>query len=584
MYIEHLLGKRLFHDPKDAVTPGHKALLRGGYIRQIGQGIFALLPLGFSVCAKIEKIIREEMNRVGGQEIQMPVVIPADLWLESGRYHTVGEELVRFEDRTGRDCVLNMTHEEVVVDVARGNIDSYRQLPFMIYQIQTKFRDEPRSRGGLIRVREFVMKDAYSFHRTQEDLEQYYEKCHEAYARIFKRCGMKNIIDIQSDSGIMGGKVAHEFMLINPVGEDTIFVCDACAYRANKEVAVSKRKYDFDEELQDLADVETPDKKTIEEVAEFLGTTPDRCCKTVAFMMDDEEPVFAFIRGDIEVNQAKLEKLLGTGNIRPLEDEEFEACGSVAGFVGPVGIDKEKVRMIFDESVKNTPNLVVGANKKDVHKTGFNFGRDFQSDEVYDISEVLGGEPCPECGEPLRSTRGIEVGNIFQLGTRYSSAMSFTYQEEDGTEAYPIMGCYGIGVGRTMAGVVEESRDDNGPVWPVNLAPYPVQICCLQAKDENIRNAGVKLHDDLKAAGLEPVLDARQVGAGFMFSDADMIAAPIRVILSRRNMKKSAVELKYRLQDAPEDLPGEASMENAVETIKEIHERLMNAAEIDSTE
>ena len=574
MLLEKLIGKRLFNDPRDAQTPGHKILLRGGYIRQIGQGIYSLLPLGKKVAARVENIIREEMNRIGGQEILMPVVIPAELWLESGRYHSVGQELVRFKDRTGHDCVLNMTHEEVVVDVARSNIESYRQMPCMIYQIQTKFRDEPRSRGGLIRVREFTMKDAYSFHRSQEDLEKYYMICHDAYTRIFKRCGLREVVDIKADSGIMGGAVSHEFMLVSPVGEDTLLLCDKCGYRANREVATSGKEYCYDEPLRELEDVETPGQKTIEEVAGFLGVTTDHCCKCVAFMADEKRPVAAFVRGDFEVNQSKLARILGTGNIRPMEEEEFEPAGTVAGYVGPVGLDPEKIEMIFDLSVAKTPNLVIGANKFDWHRTGFNFGRDFSSENVHDIRDIVEGEPCPECGAPLRAARGIEIGNIFQLGTKYSSAMNFTYQEEDGTQKTPIMGCYGIGVGRTLASVVEESHDDHGPIWPMTIAPYPVHICCLQSKDEEIRKAGEKLHDDLCSIGLEPVLDIRQVGAGFMFSDADLVGAPVRVILSRRNLKNEVVELKYRVVDPPEDLPNQAPLAGAAEKIGEICETL----------
>ncbi len=572
MLLELLVGKRLFNDPKDAQTPGHILLLRGGYIRQIGQGIFALMPLARKVVSRIEQIIREEMDEIGGQEILMPVVIPAELWMESGRYYSVGSELVRFKDRTDHACLLNMTHEEVVVDIARAHIDSYRQLPCMLYQIQTKFRDEPRSRGGLIRVREFTMKDAYSFHRTQEDLAEYYMQCHAAYARIFRRCGLKDVIDIESDTGIMGGSVAHEFMLINPVGEDTIFRCEGCGYRSNREVAVTSRTYEYDEPLLELKEAHTPGQKTIEDVAAFLGSTPERCCKAVAFMADDS-PVIAFVRGDLEINQAKLKKVLGTANIRPMEEVDFQKTDIIAGYIGPVGMT-EQARMVFDPSVVSTPNLIIGANRAEYHRTGFNFTRDCGTGATADISEVREGDPCPKCGRTLNATRGVEVGNIFQLGIKYSAAMKFLYKEEDGSERHPIMGCYGIGVGRTMACVVEESRDDHGPIWPISIAPYPVHICCLQAHEDAIRTAGKNLHDALKAVGREPVLDIRNVGAGFMFSDADLIGAPVRLIVSPRNLKKGAVEIKYRVTTPPEGLPTEAPLETAVEIVAGICDKL----------
>lgn len=569
MHIEQLVGRRLQDDPKDAQTPGHRLLLRGGYIRQIGQGIYTLLPLGYRAARNVERIIREEMDAIGGQELLMPVVSPAELWQESGRYEAVGPELLRFTDRTDHPCVLNMTHEEVVVDAARSQVDSYRQFPFMVYQIQTKFRDEPRSRGGLIRVREFTMKDAYSFHRTQEDLAHTYREVHAAYARIFQRCGLRNVIDIESDSGMMGGSVAHEFMLVSPIGEDTLAICEESGYRANREVARAARRYEFNEEAQPIAEVHTPGQKTIEEVTTFLGLPTDRACKAVAFMAG-ERPVVAFVRGDYDVNPAKLKKAAQAPDLRPMTDAEFEAIGSAAGYVGPLGLDAERVTMLFDESVARTPNLVIGANKNDYHCTGFNFSRDLPGVAFTDLSDVVDGDPCPISGNPLKLVRGVEIGNIFQLGTKYTEAMDFKYSEEDGSLRVPTMGCYGIGVGRTMACVVEESHDDNGPIWPISVAPFAIQICCLQAKDEELRGKALEVYDRLRAEGLDPLLDARQVGAGFMFADADLIGAPIRIILSRRNLAKGVAELKYRLVEPREDLPGEAPLEGLHTTIREI--------------
>ncbi|MDK2970727.1 MAG: prolyl-tRNA synthetase [Candidatus Sumerlaeota bacterium] len=575
MLIEHLVGKRIADAPKDAQTPGHRLLLRGGYIRQVGQGIYTLLPLAHRVCQRVEAIIREEMNRVGGQELLMPVVSPAELWEESGRYQTVGSEMLRFTDRNDHPCVLNMTHEEVIVDAVRANIDSYRQFPFLVYQIQTKFRDEPRSRGGLIRVREFTMKDGYSFHRTDECLDKTYHEVHKAYTRIFKRVGLRRFIDIESDTGMMGGSVAHEFMLVSDVGEDTLVLCSACDYRANREVARSKRVYESSEAMQPLTNVETPGQKTIDEVTTFLKSDARHACKAVAFMAG-EKPVVAFVRGDFDVNLAKLKRALRTGDVRPMEDSEFASFGSVAGFVGPLGVDTAKVTLLFDESVAQSPNLIIGANAVDLHTTGFNFTRDLPAGTpVHDLTDVNEGDPCPCCGKPLSLERGIEIGNIFQLGKKYTAAMRFEYSEEDGSLAIPTMGCYGIGVGRTMASVVEESNDKYGPIWPISIAPFQVQVCCLGAsKDPSIADVGRKVYDDLRAAGIETLFDARAVGAGFMFADADLIGAPLRVIVSPRNQKKGVAELKYRVVEPPADLPAEAPLDNLIPALQEILARL----------
>lgn len=582
MFIESLIGKRLADEPKDAQTPGHRLLLRGGYIRQVGQGIYSLLPLAFRICQKVENIVREEMNAIEGQEVLMPVVSPAELWKESGRYNAISGELLRFKDRTGHDCVLNMTHEEVVVDLARGNIDSYRQLPCMIYQIQTKFRDEARSRGGLIRVREFTMKDAYSFHRSWEDLLQYYAQCHAAYTLIYKRCGAKNVLDIESDTGMMGGNVAHEFMLVSEVGEDTLVICKESGYRANREVAKAAYHFAPDASLEPLVEVATPGQKTIAEVAGFLKRPVEKTCKSVAFMADDQ-PVFAFVRGDFEVNQQKLKRALGgVGNLRMMEEAEILACGSIAGYVGPVGIDQSKVRLVIDESVVKTSNLIIGANKYDVHSTGFNLLRDLVktdggsfADNV-DIKDVREGDPCPLSGKPLTLTRGIEVGNIFQLGTKYAEALNFSYDEEDGKRVFPIMGCYGIGIGRTMASILEESHDQYGPLWPMTIAPFQVQVCCLQGKVEEIKQRSEDIYHSLRKAGVEVLLDKRAVSAGFMFSDADLIGAPVRLIVSKRNLEQNQVEVKYRLSHPDPSLPTTISLDNLVNDVRAVVQQLID--------
>ena len=577
MLIEQLVGKRLPDAPREAQSAGHTLLLRGGYIRQIGTGIYALLPLGQRACRKVEQIIREEMEAVGCQEVLMPVTTPADLWIESGRYQKVGPELLRFEDRTGAQMVLNMTHEEVVVEVARSQVETYRQFPFGLFQIQTKFRDEPRSRGGLIRVREFTMKDAYTFHRTQECLERTYAAYHEAYTRIFKRIGLRNVIDVQADSGMMGGAISHEFMLVTPIGEDPLVVCEESGYRANREVAAARREFPHEGEAQaPMTEVHTPGQKTIEEVAAFLKTTPERTCKCVAFVGDDGRNILAFIRGDMEVNQQKLKGVARTRELRPMMEDEFAEFGGVPGYCGAVGLDEMKVEMFFDESVARTPNLVVGANKTDWHCTGFNFARDFPQGKVVDLYEVQDGDACPLSGKPLRVVRGVEVGNIFQLGTKYSEAMNFTYSEEDGSLRTPIMGCYGIGVGRCFASVAEESNDKHGPFWPLSIAPFQVQVCALQAaKDPQSAQVALEVYDKLKTQGVEVVLDARNVAPGFMFADADLVGAPVRVIISPRNLKNNVAEIKYRLAEPREDLPKELPLEGLAAKVHEIVRELL---------
>ena len=588
--------------------PSHQFLVRGGYVRQIGQGLYTLLPLAQRVRLKIERVIREEMDAIGGQEITMPVVAPAELWRASGRYEQVGGELVRFDDRTGHPHVLNMTHEEVVVDAVAASVDSYRQLPLMVYQIQTKFRDEPRSRGGLVRVREFTMKDGYSFHRTDEDLVAYYGEVHEAYVRIFRRMGLEQVVDIQSDVGMMGGSVAHEFMALSPHGEDSLLLCDACDYRANREVATTRRAPAAGTS-EALARVETPDQKTIEEVSSFLSTTADRTAKAVLFMArtpEDmaaapgpdghrpERPLVAFVRGDLDVNPAKLRNAAGVVEVRPMQPEEAEALGTAAGYVGPPLADAARAGLselapgadlahpqlvlLFDETVSRAEGgLVVGANEAGYHLTGFELARDGRPEEgrVVDVAEVREGDPCPSCSSPLRLARGIEVGNIFQLGTKYTKSMGFEYLEEDGKSRLPTMGCYGIGVGRSLACIIEEHHDEHGPLWPVVVAPFEAQVCCLQAKKPGVLDAGERIYQDLLAAGVEALLDDRKVGAGFMFADADLVSAPVRIIVSPRNLEAGKVELKYRLprslaEDPSLEPPDSAPLEEAAEVARRV--------------
>jgi prolyl-tRNA synthetase len=550
MRLSQLVGQRIKEAPRDAQSASHVYLIRGGYCRPVSTGIYSLLPLGMRICAKIEAIIREEMNAIDGQEILMPVVLPAELWEESGRYQSVGPELLRFKDRNDKAMVLGMTHEEAVCHLARTELNSYKQLPAMMYQIQTKYRDEARPRAGLIRVREFTMKDGYSFHASQECLEAYYERCHQAYENIFRRVGLGECISIEADSGMIGGAVSHEFMAVADCGEDTIFVSPDGSYKANRECAVSKLVYETADPLP-LEKVSTPGTKSIEDVAAFLGVEAKQTGKAVFYTDSEGGLVFVCIRGDIEVNEAKLKKLLQSPQLVFATDAEIQAAGAEPGYASLLDIDCAKIRVVVDPSFAQSPNLVVGANEADYHMTGFNYERDLaaatrEQITVADIAAVREGDPCPVTGEPLRMLKGIEVGNIFQLGTKYSAAMGCTYLDQNGKTQPFIMGCYGIGVGRTMASVIEQNHDEYGPVWPLSIAPYHVHICALNIKKDEVREASEKLYADLKAAGVEVLFDDRGEKAGFMFNDADLIGIPLRLILSPKTLAEGKVEFKRR--------------------------------------
>ena len=548
MRMSKLVGRRIKEDPKDAKTASHRFLIRGGYARPVSAGVYSLLPAGKRVVAKIEAIIREEMNRVDGQEVLMPVVLPAELWEESGRYGTVGEELLRFRDRNGKPMILAMTHEEAIVHLVRSEVSSYKQLPVMLYQIQTKYRDEARPRAGLIRVREFTMKDAYSFHTDQADLERYYARCHEAYERIFRRIGMKNVLSIQANSGMMGGKVSHEFMAICDCGEDTVITNDDHSYRANREIAVAAWTFDKGVPLP-LEKVHTPGRKTIEEVAEFLGVGPENTGKAVFYQnVRTGELIFALIRGDFEVNETKLANAVRASELKFADDAAILAAGAVPGYASPLGVDGSKVRIVVDRSAAESGNLAVGANEPEYHYKNFNFDRDLAGTEclVTDIASVREGDPCPLTGKPLRFLRGIEVGNIFQLGTKYSEPMNCCYLDRDGKSRPMVMGCYGIGVGRAMAAVIEQSCDDYGPIWPISIAPWQVEICAINPEKAGVGEACDRLYDELTAAGVEALYDDRGEKAGSMFSDADLLGIPLRLVVSPKTIADNAAEFRTR--------------------------------------
>ncbi|WP_410495688.1 proline--tRNA ligase [Cellulosilyticum sp. ST5] len=543
MLMSKLLGERFKEKPGEATSISHIYLLRGGYVRQVTNGIYSLLPPAKRVVSKIENIIRQEMDAIDGQEVLFPVALPGDLWRESGRFDAVGSELVRFKDRGGKDMVLGMTHEEAAVHLARTEAKSYNNYPFMIYQIQTKFRDEPRARGGLIRVREFTMKDAYSFHTSQEDLEAYYEQCLQAYHRIFARAGVPETVCVQSDTGMMGGKVAHEFMLLTDIGEDTIIICDSCDYQSNMEVATGKLPVATTEEGT-IEEVHTPNAHTIEEVANMLGVTADKTLKACVFEMEGhKEPLIVFIRGDLQVNEAKLQKVV-KATITPFEKYE-DTPNLCFGFMGPYNLDARDAKIIFDESLRNEKNLVVGGNKKDYHIKGISISRDIKDADFHDVAEVLEGQECPCCHGKLQFKRGVEVGNIFQLGTRYSESMGMTYIDSDGKAKTPIMGCYGIGVGRLLACIIEARHDEWGPIWPMSVAPWQVHICVLKSKKIDMDAIGNEIYNKLSSK-YEVIMDDRNVGAGVQFADADLLGIPVRVVVGEKNLKEGKVELMTR--------------------------------------
>lgn len=544
MKLSNMLGDRFRETPADCQIISQIFMIRGGYMKQVANGIYSLYMPARRIVRKIENIIREEMDLIDGQEVLFPVVMPADLWRESGRYDKIGSELARFKDRGGNDMVLGMTHEEASVQLVRGTPKAESAYPFMIYQIQTKFRDEPRARGGLIRVREFTMKDAYSFHTSQEDLEKYYARAYHAYERIFARCGVPEVVAVKSDSGMMGGNISHEFMLLTDIGEDTIVTCPECGYRSNMEAADLVVKNEKIGEAP-LTKVATPDQKTIEEVSAFLNKRPQDTCKAVVYQENlTDKYIVVFLRGDLEVNETKLRNFVGC-EIHPAT-EITEASGIVKGFIGPINF-KGNARVLFDKSLDGTDNLVCGANEEGYHYTGLSIERDLKVEGFCDVAKTYAGAICPVCGKPAISiSRGIEVGNIFQLGTKYSHSMGLQYQNKDGGFSDVIMGCYGIGVGRLCASVCEVRHDDYGPIWPITIAPWQVHLCAMRADKPEVREAADKLYNDLQKAGIEVIYDDRPVSAGVMFSDADLLGVPVRVIVSPKTLGRGAVEVAAR--------------------------------------
>ena len=591
MRMSKLFFQTLREAPADADVRSHQLMLRAGLVRQVAAGIFEYLPLGLRAKKKIEAILREEMDAIGGQEIVMPVVQPADLWKRTGRWYEIGDDLARLTDRGGRELVLGMTHEEVITELAAGVISSYRQLPVMLYQVQTKFRDEPRPRGGLIRVREFTMKDGYSFHASYASLDHYYPLVYQAYFNIFGRAGL-DVIAVESDTGMMGGTMAHEFMALTEVGEDTLLICDECGYKANRQVATFTKPEDGADASADplpMAEVATPGIDTIAALADFLGIPQSRTAKALFLVatieQDGEEKeqfVFVVVRGDMELNETKLSNALKARQLRPAQPDEIRAIGAEPGYGSPIGIQSENVLLVVDDLVLRSPNLVAGANREGWHLKNVNCGRDYEPDLIQDVVAAGDGHPCPVCSAPLRSVRGVEVGNIFKLGTKYSEAMEAVFLDEDGKSAPLVMGCYGIGAGRLMASVVETSNDDDGIVWPMTIAPQQVYLVSLATRrTPEVTEAADRVYSELMEAGIEVLYDDRNERAGVKFNDADLLGIPVRLTIGARGLKNGVVELKLRRGRDSRELPLDGLVDQIAQVVESEEARVLENIKTD---
>ncbi|MHB1293488.1 MAG: proline--tRNA ligase [Anaerolineae bacterium] len=563
MRFSTLFGRTLREAPSEADLTSHQLSLRAGLIRQLGAGIYSYLPLGWRVLRKIEQILREEMDAVDGQEMSMPVVQPAEIWRATGRYDAPapGPALMRFKDRSGHDMVLGMTHEEVITDLAKTELNSYRQLPLMVYQIQTKFRDEPRSRGGLVRVREFLMKDGYSFHADYDSLDAYYPRVYDAYVRIFARCGV-SALPVEADSGIMGGSVSHEFIVVSEAGEDTLILCRQCKYAANAEKATFEKGTGVAGEPAPMEKVATPGTTSIEAVSNLLGVETRQTLKAVFFSTPEGKVVFAVIRGDLDVNPNKLSNALGGVELHASTEEELKAAGIVAGYASPVGV--KGLRVIADDSLLTGSNWVAGANEAGYHLANVNYPRDFAVETVADIALARPGDRCGRCGGELAAVRGIEAGHVFKLGTKYSTAVGATFLDSDGTAKPLIMGCYGIGLGRLLACIIEQHHDEKGIVWPTSVAPFQVHMVSLGTNVPAVVEAADAMYQRLRAASLDVLYDDRSETAGVKFNDADLIGIPVRLTVSRRTVESGQYELKARWEQAPRLVP-DAELESAIE-------------------
>lgn len=537
----------LKEDPQDAEVISHKLMVRGAFIRKLMSGAYSYLPLGVRVIQKIEDIIREELNARGAQEILLPAIQPPEIWKKTGRYDVLGDVLIKFKDRHGRELVLGPTHEEIITDLVASSARSYKDLPLILYQIQTKFRDEPRPRFGIMRTSEFIMKDAYSFDRSTEGMEESYKKMYDAYCAIFERCGLPYIA-VEADPGIMGGNISHEFMVPTDAGEDEIIVCVKCKYAASTQVAKCKdgssKSGAKSQKKMPVAEVETPGITTIDKVSQLLKVTPDKLLKTLIYKADDNV-VALLVRGDFDTNENKLKNYLKCATLE-LADEKTvsDVTGAPVGFSGPVGL--KGVRIVADNSVKNMSNFIAGANKKDAHLLNVNMGRDFEVKEFADLRMITAQDPCPACGKAINVKKAIEIGHTFKLGTKYSDTLGAKFLDQEGKELPSVMGCYGIGVNRIAASLIEASSDKDGIIWPLSIAPYRILIIALNVGDKKVKEMSEKLYLELSNAGYDVLYDDRDESAGVKFKDADLIGIPIKVVIGSKNAKRGMLEIKDR--------------------------------------
>jgi prolyl-tRNA synthetase len=549
--------------PAEAEVVSHRLLLRAGFIRKLSAGVYTYLPLGLAAVRKVEQIVREEMNRAGAQELLMPMVQPADLWRETGRYEKYGPELLRFRDRHERESCLGPTHEEVITDLARREMRSYRNLPQNLYQIQTKFRDEIRPRFGLMRGREFIMKDAYSFDVDDTQAGIAYQRMYETYHRIFTRCGLQ-FRAVDADTGTIGGSFSHEFMVLADTGEDTLVMCNSCDYAANTEKAAIAALAVDESPMQEMEKVETPGKRKVAAVCEFMGIDASELVKTLVYLADGN-PVAVLVRGDREVQEVKLKNLLGAVEVEMADDKQvYEATGVPTGYLGLVNI---KIKLLVDQEVAGMRNFVIGANEKNYHLKNVNLGRDFEPFAVADLRQITTDDPCPQCGAELGFKEGIEVGHIFKLGTGYSQAMGALFQDSDGQEKPMVMGCYGIGVSRIVAAAIEQNHDDNGMIFPMPLAPMQVILLNLGISDQQITAMAESLYHELLNKGVEILLDDRDERPGSKFKDADLLGIPLRITVGRRLTKDGVVELRQRRDGTTEELTPEQVSARILELI-----------------
>ncbi|MCK5058949.1 MAG: proline--tRNA ligase [Candidatus Aminicenantes bacterium] len=571
MQMSKLFIKTLRDDPSEAEVTSHKLLLRAGFIRQLAAGIFINLPFAKRSTVKIENIIKEEIEKIGGLEMTMPVIHPADIWKESKRWYQIGGEMGRFKDRNDHDMVLAMTHEEVVAYLVRKEIRSYKQLPSLIYHIQTKWRDDPRPRAGLIRVREFVMKDSYSLDETEEGLDKQYKNHYRAYFNIAHRCDLP-VIAVKSDAGMMGGNIAHEFIYLTPIGEDTLMICKKCGFSANRQIAGFFKQADEKEQVKPVEEVETPGVTTIEDLAKFLNIPESKTAKVVfkvAEIKEEEEYkdrlVMAVIRGDMEVSDTKLVNVLQARSLRPAQDEEIVEKGTVPGYASPVGL--KDVMVVVDDLIPASTNLVAGANQEGYHLLNVNYDRDYKADITGDIAQARDGDSCPQCQAPLQGFRGVEIGNIFKLGTRYSDYLGCNFLDKNGKWRPIVMGSYGIGVGRMLASIVEEHNDKDGICWPISVAPFHLYLISIGDKGKEIADS---VYEQLWKEGIEVLYDDRDDSPGIKFKDADLIGLPLRMTIGDRSLQKGGAELKLRREKESIIIP----VDEITEKVKELKNRL----------